>query len=430
MKWAAASLALPSLSIFEETRARAAPSNPLRNLLIYHFPNGRVPEWWVPQEGAAGLVFPTETTALQPFAGRTLALAGLSNDAALASPGAAHAMGTGTLLTSTRIASLQGGIFNNISVDQAVAEHIGVDTAFSSLAWSAGEPGPCDVGNSPCAYTQSVSWAGPGSPVAPVINPRVAFEQLFSGGQDGLKGQAALKRKASVGSILDFLVEDGKSLGNELGSEDRARLEEYFTAVRSLENRVRSESGECAGEIPAEGLDYPDRVEAFHDLMTLALSCGLSRVISFMIEFDLSGRSHPFIDAPGGHHSLSHDSSPEGRAQLRRLETWHADKLASLLTRLEATKGIGAPTLLDETLVLAIPSMGYGNAHDHGDNCPLLIGGGSALQTNGRKQTYAAEPMANLHVTLLEAFSVTKSYGADGARFGDNGDSVLSGVIA
>lgn len=432
MQLAAASLSLPTLEIFAGSGAAAAPPTRRPKLLIYHNPNGREPAWWVPSaQAGGGLVFPEESKALQPYGRRALSLRGLSNKAALASPGAAHAMGTGTLLTSTAIANFNG-VLNGISVDQAIAKNVDFGTRFSSLQWSTGEPGPCDVGNAPCAYTQCVSWAGKAQPLAAVIDPRTAFDQLFAAGADGLSGARGLTRKESLGSVLDFLSHEDADLRAELGRADQKRLDEYLTAVRSVERTIKTDGSSCSsGAQPAEAIAYPERVEVFHDLMVLALSCEQTSVLSFMIEFDLSGRSHPFIDVNGGHHALSHDGSAGGRAQLQRLETWYSQKVASLLAKMEATATSDGRSLLDDTVVLVIPSMGLGNSHDHGNNASLLVGGKDVVRADGRALDFGGASLANLHVTLLKAFGVDDSldFGAKGARFGDDGDRVLDGVL-
>src|SRR5687767_10620174 len=91
-----AALALPALEIFSPRHARAAETIP--RLLVYYLPNGRRPEWFVPQAAGGTLTFPGPTAALQPFAHRCLSLVNLDNVAARESPGAAHAMGTGTVM--------------------------------------------------------------------------------------------------------------------------------------------------------------------------------------------------------------------------------------------------------------------------------------------------------------------------------------------
>lgn len=427
-----AALALPVLPSLLPRTARAASAAP--RLLVYYLPNGRRPEWWVPAAGES-LTFPAPAAALQPFADRCLSLVNLSNTAALGSPGAAHAMGTGTVMTSSTIPDIGGGVLHNdVSLDQLVATQLDPDTIFSSLQWSAGEPGPCDVGGSSCAYTQSVSWAGPAMPLVPTIDPQVAFERLFGGGADGLTGLAGDIRRESKRSILDFVEDDAATVQAAVGTADAVRLDEYFTAVRELEKTLDTAALSCAMDpvSPPSGLPYPERVAAFNDLIALAMSCDVTRVMSFMIEFGLSGRSHDFLDAPGSHHGLSHYGDDVGRARLQKVETWQAQQLGALLQKLADTPDAEGGSLLDNTLVLAMPSMGEGGSHDHGHNCPLLFGASSIVQTTGRQVAFGADVpgrLADLHVSLLAAYGIEGAFGAGGAVFGDDGQGVIDGVI-
>lgn len=430
MKVLSMGFALPALDALAPAQAKAQLAAADHNFVVYYVPNGRVPEWWVPNGSVGDLQFPQTAAALQPFASRVISFDGLSNNAAMASPGAAHAMGTTTVLTGKKITSLQGGLQSSISIDQAVANARPDQHRFPSIQWSAGEPGPCDVGGSPCAYTQSCSWAGRGTPLLPMIDPRSAFDRLFASGADGLTGIAGDVRRRSHGSVLDFLASDSAKLGAELGTTDRARLDEYLTAVRELEVRVKDTGETCElGAAPPAGLDYPERVEAFHDLMALALSCGQTSVVSFMIEFGLSGRSHAFLDAPGGHHQLSHNQSPDGRTQLERVERWQAEKIGSFLGKLQSQAGRHGGSLLDETIVLVMPSMGFGNPHDHSNVAPMIFGGDTVLATSGRRFNAGGASLCNLHVTLLDALGISENLGSDGVRFGDDGENELSGVI-
>ncbi len=429
---ASASLLLPVLPSLFPRQAQAASGPP--RLLVYYLPNGRRAEWWVPIAGES-LTFPGQAAALQPFADRCLSVLNLSNTAALGSPGAAHAMGTGTVLTCSTIPDIGGGVLHNdVSIDQLVASQLAPDTLFSSLQWSSGEPGPCDVGGASCAYTQSVSWTGPASPLVPTIDPAVAFERLFGGGADGLTGLAGDIRRQSKRSILDFVEEDATAVQTKVGTADAARLDEYFTAVRELEKTLDTAALSCAMDpmAPAGGLGYPERVAAYNDMIALALSCDVTRIMSFMIEFGLSGRSHDFLDAPGSHHGLSHYGDDLGRARLEKVETWQAQQLGALLQKLVDTPDAEGGNLLDNTLVLAIGSMGEGSSHDHGHNSPLLFGGSSIVQTTGKQIGYAAGTpgrLADLHVSILRAYGIEGSFGANGSVFGDDGQAVIDGFL-
>lgn len=429
-----AALALPALEYLAPSSASAHGVVP--KLLVYYFPNGRRPEWWVPSMATGVPVFPTQAAALQPFADQVLSLVNLNNNAALLSPGAAHAMGTGTIMTGSTIPDVGGGVLhNNVSLDQILVQQLAPQTRFSSLQWSAGEPGPCDVGGSSCAYTQSISWTGPASPLVASIDPVVAFERVFGTGVDGLEGPAALIRRASNQSVIDFVDQDARALQAKLGADDKTRLEAYFDALRELEKSLTTPAATCMAtlEPPVGGLAYPERVPAFHQLIRLALQCDQTRVLSFMIEFGLSGRSHDFLSAPGGHHALSHFGSQEDKNRLELVEIWQAQQLGGMLQLLRDTPSLTGGTLLDETLVLAIASMGEGNAHDHGHNCPMLFGGTGVVQTTGQQIAFPAEAprqLCDLHVSLLEAFGVQGAFGTNGAIFGDFGTASIPGVVA
>lgn len=428
----AAALALPALEYFMPRVAKAGGTSP--RLLVYYLPNGRRPEWFAPVATPGGLVFPAQTAALQPFTNQLLSLVNLTNLAALGSPGAAHAMGTGTVMTGSTIPDVAGGVlYNDISLDQLVVRELAPQTRFSSLQWSAGEPGPCDVGGSSCAYTQSISWAGPASPLVTTIEPKVAFDRLFGQGLDGLEGPAAELRRASLKASVDFVREDALALQARLGHEDAMRLDEYFTALTELEKSL-APATQCAAmpQPPIPGLPYPERVAAFQQLIKLAFQCDQTRVLSFMIEFGLSGRSHDFLGAPGAHHALSHYGDEVGRQRLEAVETWQAQQLAGMLQLLRDTPGDTGGSLLDETIVLVIPSMGEGGSHDHGHNCPMLFGGTGVIQATNRQIAFPAEapqPLANLHVSLLQAFGIQGAFGKNGAIFGDHGTAPIDGIL-
>lgn len=420
-------LALPFLEYLtiDGALAQASPRTKPR-LLVYYLPNGRVPEWWVPSAANGTLTFPAEASALQPFAARALSFVNLDNIAARESPGAAHAMGTSTVMSGVRFPDL-AGLKCGITLDQIVARELNYETRFRSLQFAAGEPGTCDVGGAACPYTQCISWADAGQPLIPTINPASAFEQLFDTSVDGLSGQAAEIRKRSRRSLLDFVRDDAKDLESKLGAADRARLDEYFTSLREVERSITAEP-DAACEIPTEGpagsLPYPDRVQAFHEVIKLAFQCDQTRVVSFMIEFGLSQRSHDFLNAPGQHHALSH-SDP---VQLQRVETWHAQQVGHMLTLLRDTPDVDGTSMLDNTLVLVMPSMGIGTVHDHARVCPIVFGAQNFVQSTGRQVVADGTPLANLHVALLDALGIQGSFGNDGARFGDYGTAALGGV--
>ncbi|MES1185718.1 MAG: DUF1552 domain-containing protein [Myxococcales bacterium] len=420
---AGALIALPSLEFLAAKSAGGQAMQPPQRLVIYFLPNGRMPKMWVPSPLGHDFTLPAASASLEPFKQRLLFMSGLFHTAGQKSTAAGdHARGTGTLLTSTTLDTFNQ-LTNDISFDQAVVKALQPTTRFRSLQWGAGEPSACDFGAS-CTYTQSISWAAPGMPLSPLTDPLAAFNQLFGGSSEGATAEQQAIRRHSLSSVLDYALSDAQRLSQRLGKRDQAKLDEYLTAVRQLETRLQSPVGACeVGEPPGAGLGYQERVLAFNDLMLLALRCDQSRVITFQIENGLSSRSHPFIDAVAGHHALSHDGSPDGRAALLRLETWQCEQAADLAKKLAAAQDANGSSLLDNTALLLLPDMGDGNPHDHTNLAPALLGGCRGALDTGKVVDFKGAPLGNLYVTLLQAL------GAPNKTFGEDGTAVLPGVL-
>ncbi|HWB76098.1 MAG TPA: DUF1552 domain-containing protein [Nannocystaceae bacterium] len=425
---AGAMVALPGLELFAPTTkvARAQVDASTKRLLVYFVPNGRTPGNWVPPESGGAFSLPAALAPLAPLQSEMIAISGLYHTAALLSTGTGdHALGTGTVLNCAPYPD--GGLHGDISMDQAAVAALAPTTRFPSLQWGAGEPMACDFGAS-CSYTQAISWAGPQLPLAPVINPLTAFNQLFGGANEGATQQQQEIRRQSLASVLDWVQDDAETLKTQLGTSDKQKLEEYFTSVRELELRLTQPAGDCMPGVPPGGaLDYPSRVTAFHDLIALAFQCDQTRVLSFMIENGLSGRSHPFIGAPGGHHGLTHGAGGTGGAtaaqQLLALETWQCSMASALAQKLKATLDPDGTPVLDRTAMLILPDMGDGGPHDHTNLAPVIVGRCGGKLAVGQAVHYASAPLGNLHVTLLQAL------GAPNTTFGCDGVAPLDGLL-
>jgi hypothetical protein len=416
-------LALPSLAIFDTQPAFSQAQKTLR-LVIYFFPNGRLPAIWLPSATGTTFTLPSGSASLAPFQSQLVFMSGLRNTAARLSTEVAgdHARGCSGVATCMPVDDMLSLNHPLISVDQVLVNQLNPQTRFRSLQYCAGEPFACDRGAS-CAYTQAISWAGANQPLTPIAEPRSAFNQLFGASEGDTPEQQAIRR-GSLKSMLDFVSAEATQLGTRLGTEDRMKLDEYLTAVREVERRVTSTADGCAaGEPPGEGLTYAQRVSAFHDIMGLALQCDQSRIISFMIEYGLSSRSHPELDAPGGHHAISHYGNEEQRQELIRVENWQGQQLGAFVQKVADLKEADGTSMLDNTLILVLPSMGHGNPHDHDDVSPVFIGKCGGAIKGGQYQNLDGTPLANMHVTVLQAFGIT-------SRFGMDGESVISGVLA
>lgn len=412
---AGALIALPALGLVRPRHAVSQLNEPApRRFLVYFVPNGRVPANWIPPEVGPAFSFPAALAPLAPLQADLIVLSNLYHTAAKLSAGTGdHALGTGTCLNCAPYPD--GGLHGDISMDQALVKALAPTTRFPSLQWGAGEPMACDFGAS-CSYTQAISWAGPQAPLAPVINPLTAFNQLFAGNDEGATEAEQEMRRASMKSVLDYVQSDAESLKVQLGATDKMRLEEYFTAVRELEMRLTSPPALMCepGAPPGAGLDYPTRVQAFNDLIALAFQCDMTRVLTFMIENGLSGRSHAFIGAPGNHHGLTHGAGDNAPGQLLALETWQCQQAANLAIKLKGMQEPDGSFLLDNTAMLILTDMGEGGPHDHDHLAQVIVGRCGGTLATGQALPCNGAPLGNMYVSLLRAFGVEAPFGCDG----------------
>ncbi len=413
--------ALVALPAFESLMPRASAqtaTSPLR-LLVYFLPNGRTPATWVPAGAGGAFTLPTASSGLASLKADLHFMSGFDHRAAREAAAIAdHAKGTGPILTNFAF-NANSPLNNAISFDQLLVKELKPTTRFASLQWGTGQPAPCDFGPATCTYTQCISWKGSGEPLSPVGNPLTAFNTLFAGSGEGATELERARRRASMKSVLDYVSDDATRLKGQLSKGDSARLDEYLTSVRELEQRITvPQPSTCAsGQPPAATLDYPSQVRAFHDLIVIALQCDLTRYLTFMIEYGLSGRSHPFVQSTGGHHALTH-GGPGVLDQLVRLEKWQCDMGAELARKLKTTNDAFGVPLLDNTAMLMIPDMGDPSVHDHENLAPVLVGKlGGKLKT-GIASRYTREPLGNLYVALGQAFGVPNmtKFGVDGVK--------------
>jgi hypothetical protein len=416
---AGALVALPAFESLMPAKAHAAEvaTSPQR-LLVYFLPNGRMPATWVPAGVGSAFNLPTASSGLTSLKSDLHFMSGFDHRAAREAAAIAdHAKGTGPILTNYAF-NANNPLNNAISFDQVLVRELKPTTRFASLQWGTGQPAPCDFGPATCTYTQCISWKGSGEPLSPVGNPLTAFNSLFAGSGEGATEIERAKRRASMKSVLDYVSADATQLKGQLSKSDTVRLDEYLSSVRELELRITAPPmNTCAsGQAPAASLDYQSQVRAFHDLIVIALQCDLTRYITFMIEYGLSGRSHPFVQSTGGHHALTHGGTGV-LDQLVRLEKWQCDMGAELARKLKATNDAFGVPLLDNTAMLFLPDMGNPSVHDHEDLAPVIVGKlGGKLKT-GICSRYNKEPLGNLYVALGKAFGLNMTtFGIDGVK--------------
>ena len=427
LRGAGAALALPFLESlgFRRFIASAQAAAPPQRLLFYYVPNGMHMPAFTPAETGTEYTLTPILSPLAPFKNELLILSGLTNLPGRPDGAGDHAGGTSAFLTCAKANKSDSDIRLGVSVDQLAAAALGAGTRFPSLQLGldgGSSGGVCDSGYG-CAYTTNISWSGPRTPLPKMFDPRVVFDVLFRGEDQGQTPEQLERRRQQRKSVLDLVRSDATRLSARLGGADRRKLDEYLSAVRQVESRIDGATPICgAAKRPADTLRFDETAKAMTDLMVLAFSCDLSRVVSYMWGNGLSNRSYGFIGAPGAHHELSHhQNNPDTLAKLQTINTYEMQLLAYLLDGLTKAKEAGG-SLLDRTLIVLSSDVSDGNRHNH-DDMPLLLVGrlGSAI-TPGRHLRYPGQPLSNLYLSILHAV------GAPQLRFGDDSTGPLSGL--
>lgn len=405
-----ASLALPLLDGMVPAFAalRTTVANPVRRLGVVYVPNGMMMPHWTPETEGLGFDFPTILKPLEPFRSQIQVLSGMHG---VESEGP-HARSSTRFLTGMPSkpddgSDLRGGV----SMDQIAGRVHGRETQLATLELALDGrdfAGSCDDGFS-CAYTNTIAWANDTTPLPMENNPRAVFERLFgdAGTTDPAIRQARLAKDAS---LLDSVTERAADLSRQLGAGDQVKLSQYLDAVRDVERRIQMAESQSDRELPVveQPAGIPGNVgehaKLMFDLMALAYETDLTRVVTFMMGREITGRTYAEIGVPDAHHPISHHQrDPEKLVKLTKINQYHVQLFSEFVERLRKTPD-GDGSLLDHSMIVYGAGMADSNSHAS-TNLPILLAGGATA--GGRHVRYSEDtPLANLHLALLDKMGV------------------------
>jgi hypothetical protein len=410
-----ATVALPLLEAMLPAFKASAAAEPVRRFGAVYVPHGKIMAEWTPQTAGANFEFSRILKPLEPFRNQVTVVSSLSGPPIVANGG--HAVAPAGFLSGHRPKQTEGeDIFAATTIDQVIAKKIGQDTPLPSLEVATEDfstsLGACDTGYS-CVYMNTISWAGPTSPLPMEINPRRVFEHLF--GKPGTADQR-LSRMQENRSILDSVSQSVGRLQQTLGARDQAKLNDYLENIREIERRIERAEKTAAADItlpnapigPPEA--YPEHVAMLFDLVAVAFQADITRVFTFMMARDVSSRPFPQIDVPDPHHALSHESNrgndPIKIAKFAKVNTYMVQLFADFVKRLQTTDE-GAGSLLDHSILLYGSGMSNGNLHSHAP-LPIAVVGGGAGRLKGNRHITNPDltPIENLHVSLAQRAGV------------------------
>jgi hypothetical protein len=420
LKGLGAAIALPWLESMGPLASWATDPSPQGNLVpnrmaVLYVPNGIHMRDWTPAAEGATFTLPPTLEPLAEVRDSLTVLTGLTADKARphGDGGGDHARAMAAFLTGCQPRKTDGAdIRAGISADQVAASRIGHQTRLASVEVGcdpSAMAGNCDSGYS-CVYSSTIAWRSATTPVPKVHNPRLVFERLFGNASDPDR----VRRDRNRQSVLDFIQEEAHDLQPHLSGTDQQRLDEYFTAIRDIEQRIQR-----AAQLPEpprpdlpqpEGVPagYQEHIRILADLLVLAFQADITRVGTFVLANEGSNRPYSFISVPEGHHDLSHHgNNPEKQRKIAQINRFHIQQLAYLLGRLRSIRE-GDGTLLDHCMIVYGSGNSDGNRHNHDDLPILLAGKGCGTIQSGRHLRYPREtPLNNLWVSLLDRMECT-----------------------
>ncbi|MES9944711.1 MAG: DUF1552 domain-containing protein [Candidatus Thiodiazotropha sp.] len=377
-----------------------------KRVIFFYTPGGAIPEQWMPSGSETDFTLPTMSSPLDSVKQHCVFLNGVNMDNA------------GHGLTSKVLA---GDATN--SLDIYMAQTLGQTTPFSQLQLGVLSNGHGSMSRS--------NWSEPTFE----DNPLNAFQRLFGEG-------AIITEDIEVSrtrSVLDANLEALDQMRSELGSFEKARLDEHSDAIRRIESRLdnvsastSSSGGVCSSPTFNAGgfsgaSDDPANFDSIADLQSdivaLALKCDLTRVVSFMLGNHQCDFIVPESGVDTNYHQSIHGRPAEDYIQYRN---YFASKLQYLIQTLADTEDMDGNSLLDNTIILHVSDMADARAHT-GDNAPfMLAGGGGGSLTTGRSLTLSSVDYKSILDTVAQAAGVDIS----ASDYPGYGSGPVSGIFS
>jgi len=416
LRGAGAVLALPMLDAMTPAFADMG-TRPIR-MAFMQTPNGifNLNNEWTPKTEGTDWEMTRTLKPLDMFRNRMVVLSGLDQQQAAGHDGevggdhprACTAWLTGTHAKMTSGADIRAGV----SVDQLAAREFGRQTQLSSLEIgleSSEIVGACESAYG-CAYYDTIAWANETTPLPMENRPRAVFERLFGDGGTDPKARLAIRTEDK--SILDAVNSDIKRLRGKVGGSDRAKVDQYLDAIRDVERRMSLAEKQDMQALPvgspvgATEL-FSDYFKLMADLMVLSWQTDMTRVITFQMGHEMSGRAYPELGFGDAHHPCTHHQGDhEKQEKTTQINGLHTKMLAYYLGKLGDTPD-GNGSLLDHSMILYGAGLSDANLHLYTDLSLVLVAGGVKGIKGGTHVRYPKRtPMTNLLLTMLDKADV------------------------
>ena len=394
LRGAGVTLGLPFLEGFAPRGRAAENATPPRRMVCICTPLGIHTPFLNPEQKGRDYTLTPYLEPISDFKNDFSVISGLSHPDVGSSHDSIY-----SFLTAAPHPEIRAGFRNSISLDQFAAERIGGQTRVPSLSLSAEGFG--------------LSWTRSGALVPPDLWPATVFARLFLEGRPE-EVEAQRRRLRNGKSILDTVSDQAKRMAPSLGSRDREKIDEYFTSVRELEQRMVTAQEWALKPKPhvdakppqnnQNSTDLIGKTRLMFDLTHLALQTDSTRLVNMLL-LGTSGVP-PVPGVTMGHHDLSHHGQdPAKLAQLKLVELGQMQLVRELLGNLKKTQEQGG-NLLDHTMVFFSSNLGSAASHST-KNLPVIFAGGGfkhgqhlAFDANG------GPPLCNLYVSMLQRLGI------------------------
>jgi hypothetical protein len=299
-----------------------------------------------------------------------------------------------------------GGFRNTISLDQYIGERIGHLTRFPSLT----------LGVNVQQGIRSLSWTGSGVLIPCEEKSADIFSLMFLQGTKA-ETEAQVRKLETGQSILDAVASQARDLQRKVGTRDRDRLDQYFTSVRELEQRMkmsreweRKPKPKVTASMPLDPASpkaYMDKVKLMYDMVRLAFETDSTRSVSLLLD-SVNSPAIEFgeVKTSDGYHNLSHHGKSKDKlAQLKTIDEWHMKLLAELFAELKSVREDGEP-LFDRTMILYGSNLGNANTHVTTNMPTVFAGGGFRHGQHLAFDTTHNYPLPNLFVSMLQGMGL------------------------
>ncbi len=363
---------------------------------------------WVPNKAGAGYDIPPELKGIEKLKNKVNVFSGFS----VKTDGREN-KGHVTGQAGIRTGAVPSGasIYDKPTIDLLIGDVMGTDTRFRSLdAAATGNPGHCYSARSTSVISASIP------------TPMALYERIF-GAEFQDPNSGVFKPSPSLmvrTSVLSAIKDQRDDFTKTLGAADKARMEQYYTSIRQLEQQLSLQLEKPAPLKSCSKPGLPEEMPAGtevnatsfnHKLMAAimahALACNQTKVFNMVFsDWTSSLRRKGSAET---HHGTTHDEPLDAKANYQLEVSWFAEQcMNNFGVFLETLDSIpeGAGTLLDNTLVFAHSDVQFARAHTL-DGIPMMTGGsaGGRMKT-GIHTVGNGEVVTRVGLTLQQLMKV------------------------